>query len=111
MVGDCLLQIIMTALLNAGASFLLKKAALFTDAWRHLGLMLAGIAVYGVSFLFYSYVLQKYDASFAYTLVTGLTIVCLSMASYAFLGELFSLGKIVGMGLIFAGIVCLAAYG
>lgn len=111
MVGDYLLPILMTALLNSGASFLLKKAALFTDSWRHFGLMLAGILVYGISFLFYSYVLQKYDASFAYTLVTGLTIVCLSLASYAFLGEVFSVGKLAGMALIFAGMVCLAAYG
>lgn len=90
---------------------MLKKSAAFSESSWHYGLMLAGIVVYGISFLFYSYVLQKYDASFAYTLVTGLTIVCLSLASYAFLGELFSAGKMVGMGLVFAGIVCLAAYG
>jgi small multidrug resistance pump len=100
-----------TALLNSGASFLLKKSSAYTESLWHFGLLLAGLAVYGISFLFYSYVLQKYDASFAYTLVTGLTIVCLSLASYMFLGEVFSSGKIAGMGLIFAGIVCLVMYG
>jgi multidrug transporter EmrE-like cation transporter len=106
-----LTQILMTAVLNAAASFLLKKANSYSEPSWYFGLVGGGLLIYGLSFLCYIYVLRSYEAVLAYTCITGLSIVFLSGFSFWLLGEAFPAVKLLGMALIFLGITLLAAYG
>lgn len=104
-------QIVTTAVLNAVASILLKKASLHSEILGHYCLVGGGLLIYGISFLCYFLALQKYDVALAYTCITGLSIVFLSLASWWILGESFPVAKLLGMAFVFLGISLTAVFG
>lgn len=105
-----MVQILLTAALNAAASFLLKKSNDYAEPSWYFGMVAGGLLIYGLSFLCYTVVLQRYEAALAYTCITGLTVILLSGASFWLLGEAFPAVKLLGMAFIFVGISLLAIY-
>jgi small multidrug resistance pump len=69
--------------------------------------LLAGISCYGLGTLMYILVLGKFNLSFAYPFVIGLTVIFTSIAGVTYLREdLSSLGWI-GIGLLLSGIAAI----
>ena len=67
----------------------------------------AGIALYGVSFLVYMYLISKYDLGYIIPLTTAFIYILIFCASYFIFHEVFTATKIVGIALIVAGLVFL----
>lgn len=68
---------------------------------------LAGVIMYGLSFLVYIYLLSKNDLGFIIPLTTGLVYILIMAASYFIFHETFSAQKIIGIFLVFLGILFL----
>ena len=71
--------------------------------------LLAGIAVYGVSTIFYILVLGKFNLSVAYPIVIGLTIMSATITATVFLGEQMTNIQWIGVGLLLSGILAIAS--
>jgi len=67
-----------------------------------------GFALYGISSLVYLNVLSRLDLSYAYPFV-ALSFVMVTVLSWHFLDESLPLLRIVGLGLILAGVFTVAA--
>jgi small multidrug resistance pump len=68
-----------------------------------------GVLAYGVSTLIYILLLSRAKLSFAYPVVIGATAVATCLASVQILGERVGGLQWLGIALILAGIVCIAA--
>jgi len=82
----------------------------FASGKPHLALTsftLAGILFYGTSFLIYMYLVSQYDLGYIIPLTTALVYVLIFTASFAIFNETFTAFKIIGIVLIFSGIVFL----
>lgn len=64
----------------------------------------AGASLYICSFLLWLILLAKNDLSVAYPIAAGLTLVCSSFAASSLLDEQITLGRILGIAVIFVGI-------
>src|SRR5579862_5371655 len=70
-------------------------------------LVLVGIALYGTSFLLYTYLISKYDLGYIIPVTTGLIYIVIFTASFAVLHEVFTVAKIAGITVILLGLFLL----
>lgn len=68
--------------------------------------LLAGIGLYGISFILWLFVLAKLDLSLVYPM-TSLNFVLVALASWLLLGERMGYLRVLGIGLILAGVIFL----
>lgn len=69
--------------------------------------VLLGGLLYALSFILYTYLISKYELGYIIPLVTALVYIVIFTASYFIFNEVFTLFKIMGIGLILAGIILL----
>ena len=84
-------------LLKVGASRGLLSAA-----------MIGGVGAYGLSTLLYVMVLSKAKLTLAYPVIIGATVVATCLVSVRFLDERVGALQWAGIGLVVAGIACIA---
>lgn len=68
---------------------------------------LAGIALYGLSFITYVYLISKNDLGYIIPLAAAFVYILIFLASAVVFKEVFTLTKIVGIALIVLGLVFL----
>jgi drug/metabolite transporter (DMT)-like permease len=68
---------------------------------------ITGIALYGVSFLLYVYLISKYDLGYIIPLTTAFVYIAIFTASFFVFKEVFTATKILGIALIVAGLLFL----
>jgi drug/metabolite transporter (DMT)-like permease len=68
---------------------------------------IAGILLYGASFLLYVYLISKNDLGYIIPLTTALVYIVIFVASYLIFHEVFTITKIIGIALIVAGLIFL----
>ena len=84
--------------------------AQFTDGKLHVNITpytIAGILLYGISFLIYMYLISKFDLGYIIPLTTALVYIIIFTASFFIFKESFTMIKIAGIGLIILGLVLL----
>lgn len=69
--------------------------------------IVAGIVLYGFSFILYTYLISKYDLGYIVPLTTALVYVLIFTASYIIFDEVFTAFKIAGIVLIVSGLALL----
>jgi drug/metabolite transporter (DMT)-like permease len=82
----------------------------FVDHRLHVNLnlyTLAGIFLYGCSFLLYVYLISKNDLGYIIPLTTALVYILIFVSSYFIFHELFTVTKIIGIALIIGGLIFL----
>ncbi len=100
------------SLLKAGASGGREKGLM---ELRHLPraflrpAILMGVFVYGISQLLWITVLRVVDLSLAYPLQIGINFVMIMLIAWLYFKEPLRPGRLVGIALIFAGILLVAA--
>jgi multidrug transporter EmrE-like cation transporter len=67
----------------------------------------AGVSLYGISFLLYTYLLSKYDLGYIIPLTTAIVYCLIFVASYFIFHEHFSVVKLAGIALALTGVVLL----
>lgn len=67
----------------------------------------AGFVLYGTSFLIYTYLISKYNLGYILPLVTAFVYIAIFVASYFIFHEIFTAVKILGIILIFTGVILL----
>jgi small multidrug resistance pump len=67
----------------------------------------AGVSLYGLSFLTYIYLVSKYDLGYIIPLTTALVYVVIFTASFFIFDEVFTATKIAGIALIVIGLALL----
>lgn len=85
-----------------------KAAALFTIPFVNVHMSLVsflGIVFYGLSFLLYILLLNKFDLSFISPVTVGLVYVLLMVTAAIIFKEDFTIVKTIGCALILAGIL------
>lgn len=110
--------IVMTSLTASLGNSLLKKGATLSGEnkqellqARHIPrtflqpAILAGVFIYGMSQLFWITVLRVADLSLVYPLQIGLNFTLIMLAAWIYFKEPVSKAKMLGVGMIFAGIV------
>ncbi len=68
----------------------------------------AGLVLYAISFLIYTYLISKYDLGYILPLVTAFVYLTIFIASYFIFHEIFTTTKVLGIVLILAGLVFLS---
>jgi len=89
-----------------------KVAALLVLPIVHVGISaisLLGILSYGLSFVFYILLLNKFDLSFISPLTVGIVYVLLMITAAVVFNEQFTILKTLGCGLILGGIFLILA--
>ena len=84
--------------------------AQMVDGRLHLNLTfytVTGVALYGLSFIVYTYLLSKYDLGYIIPLTTALVYIIIFTASFVIFKESFTLVKVLGIVLILAGLAML----
>src|SRR5687767_4919130 len=79
-----------------------SKLQLNLNAW-----IITGIALYGVSFLLYTYLIAKFDLGYIVPLTTAMVYIIIFTASYFIFDEVFTALKIAGIVLIVSGLMLL----
>lgn len=72
---------------------------------------LFGILIYGISFLTFVILINKFDMSYLVPVATGASYVMLMLASFVVFNESFGLWKTIGCILILAGVLLVASSG
>jgi len=90
------------ALEVAGTSLLPR-----TQGFRRLRPTLATLGLYAVAIYLLSLVLRSLDVGIMYALWAGLGTAAVAAIGMVFLGERTSVAKVVGIGLVVAGVVVL----
>lgn len=91
---------------------MVKDAVLFSVPIVNVSVSLlsfAGIALYGLSFVFYVLLLSKFELSFISPLTIGIVYVLLMITAALFFNEQFTILKTIGCALILAGVLLIAA--
>lgn len=84
--------------------------AQFIDGKLHFNITLytvSGIALYGISFILYMYLISKFDLGYIIPLTTALVYIIIFTASFIVFKEAFTVLKVVGISLIVLGLVFL----
>jgi len=68
---------------------------------------IAGILLYGISFLLYIYLISTYDLGYIIPLAAAFVYVLIFFGSYLVFHEVFTTTKIIGIALILGGIIFL----
>lgn len=91
--------------LNTAAQILMKIGAgnSFINVY-----LLSGIAVYGISTIFYILILGKFNLSVAYPVVIGLTMIVTAISGAVLLKEKIPTTHWLGIGLMLSGISAIA---
>lgn len=82
----------------------------FVDHKLHFNLgfyAIGGILLYGLSFVIYTYLISKNDLGYIIPISTALVYIFIFIASFIIFKEVFTAAKIVGICLIFGGLVLL----
>lgn len=82
--------------------------ALFTVPFINMGVStytFIGFLCYGLSFIFYTILLSKFDLSFISPLTVGLVYVLLMITAFVFFHEQITAYKIIGSSLILIGVL------
>lgn len=66
-----------------------------------------GIALYGLSFALYIYLISKYELGYILPLTTAFVYIAIFIASYFIFHEVFTVVKILGIFLIMVGVMLL----
>ena len=69
-----------------------------------------GFVTYGLSFIFYTILLSKFDLSFISPLTVGLVYVILMITAFVFFKEAVTFYKILGSSLILVGILLIITH-
>lgn len=69
--------------------------------------VIAGIILYGISFVIYTYLISKYDLGFIIPLATALVYIIIFVASFIIFNETFTLMKIIAILMIVTGAILL----
>lgn len=69
--------------------------------------ILAGIFLYGLSFVLYIYLISKYDLGYIIPVTTALVYVLIFLASFFIFHEAFTIIKITAISLIIFGVILL----
>lgn len=69
--------------------------------------ILSGIFLYGFSFIVYTYLISKNDLGYIVPVSTALVYMFIFSASYVLFKETFTLARVIGILLIFGGLVLL----
>jgi multidrug transporter EmrE-like cation transporter len=89
-----------------------KAVSLFTLPVVHVSFSLVsflGILFYGLSFIFYILLLNKFDLSFISPVTVGIVYVLLMVTAVVVFGENFTILKTAGCVMILAGILLILA--
>lgn len=95
-----------STLLKLGSSNSVK--VLFTVPFINLNvslLMLVGFISYGLSFVFYTILLSKFELSFISPLTVGIVYVLLMLTAFIFFKEEITIFKLIGSSLILLGVL------
>ncbi|MEZ5675775.1 EamA-like transporter family protein [Thalassovita litoralis] len=87
---------------DAGAGLLGKALAMLFSPW-----VLGGLALYGVGTVLWLFALKRLDLSLAYPFV-AMSFVMVAMSGMLVLGEPVNAARVLGIGLIVAGLVVMA---
>lgn len=79
----------------------------FTDGFTRLWPTVATLGCYGVAFLFLAQAVRIVPVSVAYAMWSGLGTAAIAAIGAAFLGEPLTVARVLGIGLIVAGVVVL----
>lgn len=69
--------------------------------------VIAGIFLYGFSFLLYMYLISKYDLGYIIPLTAAFIYIVVFIASFIIFKEVFTVTKVIGITLIVAGLIFL----
>lgn len=69
--------------------------------------IIAGIFLYGLSFITYIYLISKNDLGYIIPLAAAFVYIIIFVASYFVFHEVFTVAKIIGICLILAGLIFL----
>jgi EamA-like transporter family. len=83
-------------------SFLGEKISFYVGFYT-----IAGILFYGISFLLYIYLISKNDLGYIIPLTTAFVYIIIFVASFFVFRETFTIGKVLGIGLILGGVILL----
>ena len=72
---------------------------------------LIGFISYGISFLIYTVLLNKYNLSFISPVTVGIVYVLLMITSFIIFKETFTTTKLIGSSLILVGVLIMATTG
>lgn len=95
-----------STLIKFGSSQNVK--AIFTIPFIDMNISLTtfvGFTAYGLSFIFYTILLGKFDLSFISPLTVGIVYVLLMITAFIFFKESITITKILGSTMILAGII------
>ena len=67
----------------------------------------AGIALYGLSFILYTYLISKFDLGYIIPITTALVYIIIFVASFIIFRESFTILKIIAISLIILGVILL----
>jgi len=73
-------------------------------------LVVSGACLYIASFVVWLVILARHELSSAYPIAIGLTLVFSTAGAAVILSEALSVGRLVGIGLIFIGILLVTRY-
>ena len=68
---------------------------------------IAGIILYGLSFVLYTYLISKFDLGFIIPVTTALVYFLIFIASFLIFKETFTIMKIVAISMIIFGVILL----
>lgn len=95
-----------STLLKFGSSSAVKK--LFTIPFINMDIStftFFGFVLYGLSFIFYTILLSKFDLSFISPVTVGLVYVILMITAFVFFKEEITVFKLIGSSLILLGVL------
>ena len=106
------IYLIIYIIFSVSGSTLLKLGSttktLFTVPFINMGISaytFIGFICYGLSFLFYTILLSKFDLSFISPLTVGLVYVLLMITAFLFFHEQVTVYKLIGSSLILIGVL------
>lgn len=108
------LLIALYVVLNSFAQLLLKQGASVTSSGINIaGLpinarLIAGVALFGLSFLVWMFILTRENLSFAFPFAVGLGYSAVVFLSVFVLGETISAWQLTGIGLVLIGLLLIA---
>jgi len=112
-----ILHAVMLASLLASSHGVLKWVSVqpggsfFELVLRQWPAVVLALAVYGLVFFYYIFVLRGSPVSILYPVYTGLSVVLVSLIGRVIFNESLSLTQIMGIGFILAGIALMSATG
>ncbi|OGJ46957.1 hypothetical protein A2272_00505 [Candidatus Peregrinibacteria bacterium RIFOXYA12_FULL_33_12] len=108
------IYLILALILNAGGNVLMKvgakdiisfKTLNFLEAIAKNYILIIGLALFAFNVIFYILALSKINLSIAYPVMVGGGFLLISLTSFLYLKESISLLQIIGIIMVFSGII------